>query len=48
MTYALFLLISMIILIACAKAGVTEVPDVIWVVIAILTSAEGISWRCGK
>ena len=47
MTYLLYLAIGYLLIILGAKYG-TPVDDKTWIVLAILTGAEVISWRCKK
>lgn len=47
MTYLLYLAIGYLLAILSAKYGIL-VDDTTWIVLAILTGAEVISWRCKK
>lgn len=47
MTYLLFILVGYVLLLFSAKVGVM-VDSTTWIVLAILSGAEVVSWRCKK
>ena len=47
MSYLLYLAVGMLLMWFCAKTGIS-INGTTWIVLAILTAAETISFRCKK
>lgn len=47
MSYLLYIAVGMLLMWFCAKNGIST-DDTTWVILAILTAAETISFRCKK
>lgn len=48
MSYLLYIAVCFIYMLLCAKAGITDNSESTAIILAILTGAEVISWRCKK
>lgn len=48
MSFALYFAVCFIYMWLCAKAGITDNSESTAIILAILTGAEVISWRCKK
>lgn len=48
MSFALYFAVSLIYMWLCAKVGIIDHSESTAIILAILTGAEVISWRCSK
>lgn len=48
MSFLLYLAVCFIYAYLCGAVGVEKIGDTDWIILAVLTGAEVISWRCKK